>query len=91
MPDSGVGLQSSRQTRSKSTFQGPAQIVIIETATERVSNVQSADRRKGATSVCFGWSSVRVLAGRGCVLFRNARFFQRAIVVVWRGRPKSHD
>lgn len=46
---------------------------------------------KGATSVCFGWPSVGVLAVRGCVLFWNAGFFQRAIVVVWRGRPKSHD
>jgi len=46
---------------------------------------------KGAACVCFGGGSVRVLAERACVLFRNVGFFERAAVVVWRRRPKSYD
>lgn len=32
---------------------------------------------KGAERVCFGGLSVRVLAGRACVLFRNVELFER--------------
>lgn len=46
MSDSGVELQSSRQTMGISTFQETAQIVIIETATEHVSYVRLAARGK---------------------------------------------
>ncbi len=63
----------------ESTFQETAQIVIIETATEHVSYVRLAAGGKG---VCFGGLSVRVLAGRACVLLRNVGFFERAAVVV---------
>lgn len=46
---------------------------------------------KGAECVCFGGLSVRVLAGRACVLFRNVGFFESTAVVVWHRRPKSYD
>lgn len=39
-------------------------------------------REKGAACVCFGGLSVRALAGRACVLFRNVGFFERVAVVV---------
>lgn len=37
---------------------------------------------EGARGHCFDWVGVRVLAGRGCVLFRNVGFFDRAAVAV---------
>lgn len=37
---------------------------------------------KSAVCVGFGGLSVRVLAGRACVLFRNVGIFERAAVVV---------